>query len=49
MTSTHVERLDHPDEPDVSIQVTDENLHTCLGLSHDEAEQLLDDLQGVVE
>lgn len=49
MTSTHVERLHHPDEPDVSIQFTGENLHTCLGLSHDEAEQLLDDLQGVVE
>lgn len=50
----HVEEFDHPNDPDVGIQITtkredDMNYHTCIDLSQDEADQLLTLLRGVVE
>lgn len=44
-----VEQSAHPDGPDVSIQFTDAKLHHCIGLSSEEAERLLADLEGAVE
>lgn len=45
----HVEGFDHPNDPAVSIQFTDEQLHQCIELSEEEAERLLTELRGVIK
>lgn len=46
--TTHVEALDYPNDSDVAIQFTNEQLHHCIDLTQEEAETLLVELQGVV-
>lgn len=44
----HVEAFNHPDEPDVAIQFTSDQLHHSIALDDDDAESLIADLHEAI-